>query len=408
MNLIDFFEKFFLQLKCEIKHDGGCLIISNVPSSFEKFSGKQSPYKFSFDSEKENFEFISNSHYLIKTIKDFLEGRGETALLKLKFDIDIKSELKKIIPFLNSEIKSINKISMYDKIIRFSFSTSYRYLNEAKNIVKKIFVRDGKIIEPIEFSNFIDGNKNDLQNMSVENEYQIAKEELKKSISPETENLKKELNEKLSEEISRIEKLYENNLNELREKENSILKQIENSKEDKIKLKKSEKMLENLRGENNISKMKDEKEEFIQKEIKKYGLKIESKLINTTIIYFPIYKMNLTLELEKGNMKIIEMIYNPLDKKISPLFCKSCNRELNEIIVCSSGHLTCRECGNKCHSCDGIYCKSCFTKECSECKRTICQRCQNICSLCGKTFCNMHIKNINGRKVCRNCERKIN
>ena len=401
--LIAFFEDFFVQIKSEVKRNGNCLTIVNVPQSFEKFSGKKGPYKFSFDRETEDYEFISGNHYLIKTIKEFLEGHGEATLLKAKFDIDIKEELPKIIPFLNCKIKSVNKLILYDKIIQFSFSTTFRYLNESKVVVNKIFVREGKVIENPNIEKFSEGDKKDLQNLNIEKDYEIAKEEIKKKILPEVEKLKIELNIRLSEEISRIEKLYEENSKEFKEKEESILKQIENNKDNEEKKKKLDKMIENLHEGGNLKNIKEEKEEFIQKEIKKYGLKIDNKLINTTIIYFPIYRLNLTLELQKDNFKIIEIVYNPLDKKISPLFCKSCKKELKEIILCSSGHLTCKECGDECPSCGGVYCKSCFVRECSDCKRNVCQRCQNVCSVCGKVFCNLHIRNINGRKVCRNC-----
>jgi hypothetical protein len=406
--LKDFFVKFFKQLKCEITEKEDCLIIYSVPQSFEKFSGKRGPYKFSFDKEIENYELISSNHYLIRTIKDFLEGHGETTLLKAKFDLDLKEELQKITPFTNSKIKSINKFSIFDEVIQFSFSTTFRYLNESKVLINKIFVREGKIIDDPQLNNLSEGDKKDLSNLNLEKHYEIAKEELKKIILPETEKLREELGERLSEEISRIEKLYEGNFTEIKEKEESIKKQIENNKENEEKRKRLEKNIENLQEENNLKNIKEEREEFIQKEIKKYGLRIDNKLINTTIICFPIYKLSLTLELEKDNLKIIELVYHPLDKKIEPIYCKSCGKELKEIILCSSGHLTCRECGDKCPSCGGIFCKSCFVRECSECGRKICQRCQNICSSCGKVFCNMHIRNVNGKKLCRSCERKTN
>jgi hypothetical protein len=406
-NLMEFFLKFFKQIKSEVKEEGDCLFVSSVPQGFEKFSGKKGPYKFSFDKEREGYEFVSNNHYLIKTIKDFLEGRGETTLLKVKFDINLKEELKKTIPFMNSEIKSINKIALNDKIVQFSFSTTFRYLNESKVKINKIFLREGKVIEDPKILDFFEGHKRDLVDLDIEKEYSAAKEELKKAISPDLEKIKEELNEKLSQEIERIEKLYEEHLSETKEKEAALQKQIENNKDNPEKKEKLEKSFEILKEENSVSKIKAEREEFIQKEIKKYGLKIDTKLINTTIIYFPIYQLSLTLELEKGNLKIIEIVYSPLDKKISPLYCKSCGKELEEIIVCSSGHLTCRECGDKCNSCDGIYCKSCSTKECSECHRVTCQRCQNTCSSCGKVFCNLHIRESNGRKVCKMCQSKV-
>lgn len=269
-----------------------------------------------------------------------------------------------------------------------------------------IFVQDNKIIPFDEKLNLVEGNKRDFQEVSADKEYSIAKEELKKAIAPKTEELKSKLIKQLNDEISRIHQHYENNLAEIEVQEKSLKKQRESNKGDKEKTKKITKSIENFNEENNKKKIRDEEEEFIQKEIKKHGLKIDSKLLNTTIIYFPIYHLNLTLEVEKNNYKMIEIIYDPLKKTISPLHCKSCGKEVKEIILCSSGHLTCRNCGEKCASCGSIYCKSCQTKKCAECGRTICSNCQNTCEVCGKVFCDYHIIKNSGKKMCKSCDRK--
>lgn len=406
MNLIDFFIKFFKSIGSEVKQDGNFLIISNIPANFEKFSGKRGPYMLSFNGEKEGYEVVSPNYYLIKTIKEFLEGRGETTLLKINFAIDFKDEIPKRIPFLNSEIKNISKTTRNNFIFKFSFITTFQYMNEKENMINHIFVQDNKIIPFSEALDLVEGNKRDFMEVNADKEYSLAKEELKKVVLPKTEELKIKLSGQLNSEISRIQQHYENNLSEIEAQEKSLKKQIETNKEDKEKTKKLAKAMETLKQENNKKKITDEEEEFIQKEIRKHGLKIDSKLLNTTIIYFPIYNLNLTLEIEKNNYKMIELIYDPLKKIVSPLYCKSCGKEVKEIILCSSGHITCRNCGEKCSSCGSVYCKSCQTKKCSDCGRTLCSHCQNICDVCKKVFCDYHITKNSGKKICKFCERK--
>ena len=404
--LINFFIKFFKNLGSEVKQEEKFLIISHVPPSFEKFSGKRGPYFFSFEKEKEGYEMVSPNHYFIRTIREFLEGRGETTLLRINFGTDFKEEIPKRIPFLNSEIKNVTKTIKNNFIFKFSFATTFQYLNEKENFIHHVFVQDNKIINFDESLSLTEGNKKDFQEVNADKEYTLAKEELKKIVFPKTEELKLKLGNQLENEISKIHKLYEKNISEIEAQEESLKRQAKTNKEDSEKAKKIAKMLENFKEENSKGKIKEEEEEFIQKEIKKHGLKIDNKLINTTIIYFPIYNLNLTLEVGKNNYKMIEMIYDPLKKIVSPLYCKSCGEAVNEIIVCSSGHITCRNCGEKCSSCEGIYCKSCQTKKCTECERTICGHCQNTCEICGKVFCDYHIIKNSGRKICRHCENK--
>jgi hypothetical protein len=404
--LINFFVKFFKSIGCEVKSNENALEISNIPANFEKFSGKKGPYLLSFGKDIEGYEAVSPNYYLIKTIKEFLEGRGETTLLKINFAADLKEEIPKRIPFLNSEIKNISKTIKNSFIFKFSFATTFQYLNEKETSISHIFVQEGKIINFDEKLELTEGNKRDFQEVEAYEEYNLAKEELKKIMSPKTEELKFKLGRQLNSEISRIKQHYENNKKETEEQEKSLKKQIEANKKDSEKTKRLAKMLENLKEENNKKKMEDEEEEFIQKEIRKHELKIDSRLINTTIIYFPVYNLNLTLEIEKNNFKMIELSYNPLKKEVSPVFCKSCGKEVKEIILCSSGHITCRNCGEKCASCGSIYCKSCQIKRCSECGRTICSKCQNVCEICGKVFCDFHITKNGRSRICKNCEKK--
>ena len=52
--LIDFFIKFFRSIGCEVKQNEEDLVISNIPTNFEKFSGKRGPYFFHLTKKKKD------------------------------------------------------------------------------------------------------------------------------------------------------------------------------------------------------------------------------------------------------------------------------------------------------------------------------------------------------------------
>jgi len=400
--LIEFFEKFFGSLGCEVQKRESCLIISNVPANFEKFCGKKSPYYLSFESEVENYELINPTHYLIKSMKEFLEGRGETTLLKLDVVFDAKEELPKMIPFRNCKIKSVSKSSKNDFVFRFSFSSVFQYLNDKEQVINNIYVRNGEVINFDAGLVLSEGNKREIHEVETDKEYEIVKEKLKELIKPKIAEVSLKLNEKLQKEISRIKIHYKNHLEENKGQRETLMKQISDSTGEKRK--KFEKMLEKLMEENLSS---SEEKTLTENETRKHGLSIKNKLINVSVIYFPIFNFNLMLSSGKTD-KIIGINYDSLKKEILPLFCSTCNKELNEIILCSSGHLTCRNCGEKCDMCDGIFCKSCNQAKCNFCGRKLCSDCVEVCASCRKTFCSHDVYPFDNsrRKMCRKCMKK--
>ena len=401
--LIEFFEKFFENLGCKIQKQNLCLIISDVPANFEKFSGKKSPYYFSFNSEIAGYELINNNHYLIKSMKEFLEGRGETTLLKMNIQFDPKEEIPKLIPFRNCTIKSASKTSKNDFIFRFSFASNFQYLNDREQIINHLYIKNGEIINFDESIPLIEGSKKEISEISIDQEYEVAKLKLKELIEPKVKELSQKLSEQLNKEILRIKEHYKNRLDEINQQKESLMRQTKESDDEKKK--KLEKMIQKLEEEDHST---IEEQSFIDGEKKKHGLSIKNKLINASVIYFPILNINLMLESGKTN-RIIQMAYDSRKKELLPLFCSTCNSKLDEIILCASGHLTCRNCGEKCAICDGIFCKSCSQLECNYCKRKICPQCAETCSSCKKTFCKNHISPFDsGRRLCQNCMKKCN
>lgn len=180
---LDFFIRFFKSIGSEVKQEGNSLTVSNLPPKFEKFCGKKGPYKLSFDEEKEGYELVNQNHYMINSIKEFLSNSGETSLLKIVFEKDIKEELESIIPFRNGKIKNITKVGTNKIITKFSFLTEYYYLNEKESVVSSIYLCDNKIFDFNEKLKLSDGNKHELLEKDLSKEYDLAKKEIQEKIN---------------------------------------------------------------------------------------------------------------------------------------------------------------------------------------------------------------------------------
>ena len=405
-DLKQFLMKFFTNLNCEVVDEGDSIKVSNIPQKFGKFAGNYGPYFLSFKESREGYEQITQSHYLIKAINEFLEGKGSTTILELQTGFNAEKDLPRLIPFLNSEIKSVSSMRETNFIFKFTFSTTYQYLSEKETLVSQIYIRDGEVID-FESDSLVEGNRRRFQGINLENEMNLAKSKLKELTTPKTQELGAKLKVLLEKEIERIKEHYKKDLEEFVTKEVALQEQIKQETSPE-KRKKFEKMLENLREGSSIERIKKEEQNFMQHEVRKHGLSINNKLMNIAVIHFPIYRMNLTMNLGDNKLKMIEMVYDPVKKKLNPILCKGCGKEVSEIIICASGHFTCRDCGDRCEACGGVLCKACHVSKCSECGKKLCADCVDVCSGCRKSFCRTHLTKIPGtnKSTCRYCAKK--
>ena len=88
---------FFKSLGCEIYWSGKTLVVEKVPKNFQDFFGKNEPYKFVFSEEEiiTNSEIVSKGSSLLKKMNEYLDGKGQTTLIKLDIDFE-EGILKKI------------------------------------------------------------------------------------------------------------------------------------------------------------------------------------------------------------------------------------------------------------------------------------------------------------------------
>ena len=414
-----FTKEFFENLKSPITFEGNIWVVEKVPKSFEDIFGKLAPYRLTFDGDFEGAEFVGKGSQFFSAMMKYLENSGKTTLLKIDFEVDPLKEIEKVVSLKNCEIDNLVKRHKNNFISRFTFMTSFQYLNETEKVMNEVYVHEGKIVEgDLEGYEIIEGIGNEATPKNLEADYSLARDSLKDSLKDKTDEVGKILGEKLDGEVSRIKEHYDHLIGELGGDLSGRLKKI---KEVELELRTSDgenvevlrQRLERL--QKGIVKMGDDdakgrilkEQEFTIKGARhKYSLNINNNLINTTVIYYPVFLFNLFLK-GKNSKRFIEMTYDPLIRKLNNLKCESCEVSVDEINLCSNGHITCENCFGGCGDCGNKFCEKCLKKSCSSCGKLMCKNCSKICFGCGKSVCEDHFRvdGVSGEKRCVRCLR---
>jgi hypothetical protein len=290
--IMDTSKEFLLEFfkDCNIIDDKEVLIINNVSPEFENFVGKRAPYKFVFDINMHNkfkdSELIMQGSYFLLAIKDYLRDKGQTSLLKINMD-QIPKELK---------IKKGSANFLYE----FSFLSTYQYLNEKKQSMYKIIVKDKELLD-IDISKLktAKGNKNDIPIIDAGDAYIIAKKSLDGKVIQEIKPIKLLLRGKIDKELFRIRDHY---LKQIKEKDEEVetcankIKMLQGklrhtSYERDINILKrlireSQERLEMLKKRSYKERLKTEENFHINDEVEKHVLSIKNVLINLTVYYW--------------------------------------------------------------------------------------------------------------------------
>ncbi|MFA5259196.1 MAG: hypothetical protein WC979_07270 [Candidatus Pacearchaeota archaeon] len=421
-NLKNFTEVFFNNLKCKVSSEGNALLIENVPADIEKLYGKKSPYKLVFEKEHLNSEneLVAKGSSLLKIMAGYLDNKAQMSLLKINFNPDFKKEISERFNLNGHELTGISTKIRNDLIFRFTFLTNFQYLNEREQLINSIYVKDDSIIEfhPENYDT-TDGKKEEIKLPEVKDKYGIAKEKLKELISKKTEEISKELNQSLEIETRRIKSHYLHQIDEINKEldkntenikslEKKLLKANDNDKKSiQDKIERIKIVIENLKNDGEREKLSKEEIFFINDEKHKHSLNISNTVMNTTIIYYPVYRLKFGLVKKNISSRHVEIIYDPMNNSIEKLFCDSCKSEIDEIFVCSSGHINCEKCMRVCNDCRNLKCVSCAKITCHACGRDICDKCKVKCSKCLNYCCSADISKdaFTYKPICTKCSK---
>ena len=291
-NSKQFLLEFFKDAKVEDKD--GVLTVSNVPLGFEKFVGKLEPYRFVFDIETHNkikdSELIMQGSYFMLAIRDYLSDKGQASLLK-------------IIPEINKKYSDV-KQNGFGYLCEFSFISTYQYLNDKKQSMSKILIKDGKISD-IDLSKFKTqkGDMEEVSSLDSLEQYKTARKKLDKKITKEIKPLKSMLKGKLEKELFRIKDHYHKQIKEKDEEVETCANKIK-MLQSKLRhtsyerdrniitrmIRESSERLEMLKQRSYKERLEVEEAFHIKDEVEKHVLSIKNNLINVTVYYYPIFE----------------------------------------------------------------------------------------------------------------------
>ena len=421
-NLKKFTEVFFNNLKCNVKWNGNVLVIENVPADIEKLYGKKSPYNLVFEKEHLNSEneLVAKGSSLLKIMASHLDNKAQMSLLKINFNPDLKKEITNNLNLGGYELTGISSKIENDLILRFTFLTNFQYLNEREQIINSVYTKEDSVIDfnPEKYDTS-EGKKEEVGIPEIREKYSIAKDRLKELIATKTEEISKYLNQSLEIETRRIKSHYLHQVDEINKEliknteniqvlEKKLLKAKDNDKKNiQDKLDRMKLTIENLKNDGEREKLEKEEIFFINDEKHKHSLNISNNVMNTTIIYYPVYTLKFGFGKKDINSRHVEIIYNPMNNIMEKLFCDSCKNEIGEIFVCSSGHINCEKCMRMCNTCRNLKCVSCSKINCHACGRDICDKCKIKCSKCLNYCCSADISKdaFTYKPICTKCSK---
>ncbi|RMD45914.1 hypothetical protein D6829_01015 [Candidatus Pacearchaeota archaeon] len=419
MEIERFVVEFFESLNAQITREGDSYIVSNVPVDFEKYIGRKCPYKISFKPGVEFAEYVSKDSHFFSAITGYLKESAKTTLLKIDFEVEPLKEIRKSIDIKNCKISNVLKKHKNCFFSRFTFLTTFRFLNESQSVVNEIYVHNGRVVSgDLKGYRVVEGKSSEVSADHLEKDYHAARDKLRELLEPKVSEIKEKLEKKLEREITRIKEHYKTQLLELGGDLNARLEKI---KELEIKLHKVEgEEAEKIRGKlerlrkglvkigSDVSKERilKEQEFTIRDAVHKHSLNIDNDLINTAVIYYPVFLFNLLLRKDES-VRSLELSYDPLLERIDGLLCESCGRETNRLNLCALGHVSCDNCIGHCGECSKEFCSSCLRKSCNSCGKPLCQRCAVTCQRCRSTACQNHMRTdcTTGEERCVRCLR---
>src|SRR3989344_3144458 len=212
--------QFFKELGANVADSGEYLEITGVPQKFQKFYGKNEPYKLVFDKSLSNSEteLITSESYLLKMMRAYLDDSGDAVLLSLGYKIQVDSFIKENLKLLDCPLVKATVSLTHNFLFKFTFQTTYKYLNEEEKLINEIYVDDGLIINP-DLTKFTVSNlnKKDIEMAELRDYYSVAKDNIKDSINKKTFSIASILEESLTKEATRINSYYEQQVKEIDE-----------------------------------------------------------------------------------------------------------------------------------------------------------------------------------------------
>lgn len=154
-----------------------------------------------------------------------------------------------------------------------------------------------------------------------------------------------------------------------------------------------------------LEQLQAEAVKLCEREIRGYTINSSYHLKNVFVLHTTKDIRNMSFRL-KSEDKEVEVPGRFFLSKVD-IRCSECGTEIDSGVLCSSGHVLCKNCADSCASCGKIICDLCDDESfiCSTCGETICSSCVQKCSSCGADLCPSHAYKCTscGNAFCINC-----
>ncbi len=404
---------FFKNMGARISYDGVNLSVDSVEEEFEREYGKRTPYKISFIEKDINprVEIFCPGSKMFNMVLRSLDQNVATTILKINLDIDPLKQIEGKLLLKNCQLKEIKKDYENNFFSRFTFKTTFKYLNKNEESINEVFVHGNKIVRGnLKDYEISAGELKEVDTKYMEKDYLLAKENIRELIKPQVKEISSEISKLLEVEIDRIKSHYlvqKKELNDSVSKSKIRLKELEKADmtpENMERINKLQKVIDGKTLSESLNKIQKEEDFAIKDEKQKYAVSMNTKLLNTTVLYYLMYQLKLTL-VDGSLKKDFQIGYDPLTNEILQTECFSCNKKMKEVALCKSGHVCCPDCLFRCVGCGGLFCKECLKDKCNSCAGPVCKDCLVSCKGCKKTFCKQHIReeSFSGESYCLDC-----
>jgi len=154
-----------------------------------------------------------------------------------------------------------------------------------------------------------------------------------------------------------------------------------------------------------LEQFQNEGLKLCEREIRGYTINNSYHLKNVIVMHTGLDVRNLVFRLKRSETEIqlpAEIFLSRINIK-----CTQCGMEIDTGVICSDGHILCRNCSEICSVCGKVICDTCDheTHVCSTCGEVICSDCIIKCSSCDAVLCASHAYYCSdcGKAFCIDC-----
>jgi hypothetical protein len=143
----------------------------------------------------------------------------------------------------------------------------------------------------------------------------------------------------------------------------------------------------------------------IAEEIENHRLRVQVRLFSYGVFRLPVATADLTVSdgQREAPVRITRNLYTGALRRPT---CQSCAREVENLVLCRNGHISCDDCMVQCQHCQDVLCAECGVEACPVCGQLNCDTCGQTCWVCGQRACPEHISTcpVCGDTVCLACQ----